>query len=413
MRQPLPPLPRLPRRLAPRPLPLHYQTSWLWWATAAYACKHWNSVWPLLKNLPSARPAALRLAGDQLAAALQNPLVRGSVAKQVAAKAAQATEKFLAGINRYQNYPTGRQPMPSVSVWQQGSSNLYDFGGGAKPLLLVPSLVNRAYILDLLPRCSVVRWLQQAGYRPYLLDWGMPGQAELSFTVADYVQRAQAALRHLRQPVPVLGYCMGGTLAVALAALQPQRVERLMVLAAPWDFTAFEAATADGMAALARRLAGGREQSGLLPVDALQIMFYARDPAMVLQKFHRFAGLASHSPEADLFVAVEDWLNDGVPLPLAVARECFGDWFAGNYPATNQWRVGRKIINPRQLTMPSLLVVPKQDKIVPPAAAHALARALPAATVLNPDSGHIGMITSRQAYAQVWQPLLAWLQRSN
>src|SRR3546814_9428720 len=37
------------------------------------------------------------------------------------------------------------------------------------------------------------------------------------------------------QPIYVVGYCMGGLLATALAQLNPN-VKRLILLATPWDF---------------------------------------------------------------------------------------------------------------------------------------------------------------------------------
>ena len=53
--------------------------------------------------------------------------------------------------------------------------------------MFVPSLVNRAYVLDLAPGRSMLRWLAERGIRPVLLDWGWPGAAERSFTLTDYV----------------------------------------------------------------------------------------------------------------------------------------------------------------------------------------------------------------------------------
>ncbi|MEM9684526.1 MAG: alpha/beta hydrolase, partial [Pseudomonadota bacterium] len=60
-------------------------------------------------------------------------------------------DAFLTGIERYRHHPYRRTvDAPSV-VWQAGTATLYDYGGptDAVPILLVPSLINRAYILDL------------------------------------------------------------------------------------------------------------------------------------------------------------------------------------------------------------------------------------------------------------------------
>jgi polyhydroxyalkanoate synthase len=63
-------------------------------------------------------------------------------------------------------------------------------------------------------------------------------------------------------------------------------------------------------------------QAGELPVDVIQALFAGLDPLLVVRKFVKFAGLDPASPSAAQFVALEDWLNDGVPLAAEVTREC-------------------------------------------------------------------------------------------
>ena len=60
-------------------------------------------------------------------------------------------------------------------------------------------------------------------------------------------------------------------------------------------------------------------------------------------------------------------------------------------------------------SVPSLVVVPEQDRIVPPESAAALARTMPNVTVLRPPLGHIGMVVGGRARAALWEPLVAWL----
>ena len=106
-------------------------------------------------------------------------------------------------------------------------------------VLFVPSLVNRAYVLDLTPERSLMRWLPGQGFRTLLLDWGWPGEAERHFTLTDYVAgRLERALMAAPGPVVLAGYCMGGLLALAAALRRPDRVRALALLATPWDFHA-------------------------------------------------------------------------------------------------------------------------------------------------------------------------------
>ena len=61
---------------------------------------------------------------------------------------------------------------------------------------------------------------------------------------------------------------------------------------------------------------------GEMPVDALQGLFASIDPMQTARKFLNFALLDPQNPKASVFVALEDWLNDGVPLAGPVAQEC-------------------------------------------------------------------------------------------
>ena len=54
-------------------------------------------------------------------------------------------------------------------------------------VLVVPSLINRYYVLDLLPERSFLHHLAQQGLRPLVVDWGEPGTAERDFTLTDYI----------------------------------------------------------------------------------------------------------------------------------------------------------------------------------------------------------------------------------
>jgi polyhydroxyalkanoate synthase len=266
--------------------------------------------------------------------------------------------------------------------------------------------------IDLSAERSLLRHLACTGVRPLLVDWGKPGPVEASFTLTDYIAgpleaALDRALELGRGPVGVIGYCMGGLLALALALRRQPDVAQLSLLATPWDFHVDQA--------LARRVAAAlpwlnlvTDALGAMPVDLVQSLFYALDPYLVTRKFEALADADAASETFSAFVALEDWINDGVMLAAAVARECLAGWYAANTPASLAWRVAGRVVDPGALRRPALVVVPAQDRIVPPASARALARALPGAHTLLPPLGHIGMVVSTGARSSVWDPLAAW-----
>ena len=137
--------------------------------------------------------------------------------------------------------------------------------GRRPPVLFVPSLVNRAYVLDLVPGRSMLRWLAGAGVRPLLLDWGWPGAVERGFTLTDYIAgRLERASRRSGAPVVLAGYCMGGLLAVAAALRRPERVRASRCWRRRGISTPRSAADAERLGALlpgARTPAGGHRHA--------------------------------------------------------------------------------------------------------------------------------------------------------
>ncbi len=412
------PAPGSPPRRGPRPLPLHLliaQTTLLSSLGALPMLSAGSAGWR-----PSAALAALarEIAGHPADA------VRSAVEREVRHR----LDRFLAGLEGYRHHPYRRDVADPPALWQEGGSRLLDYGiaggtagdapgGGVaagRPVLFVPSLVNRGYILDLSARRSLLRWLAGRGFRPLLLDWGWPEAEERGFSLGDYIagrlERAlDAALGLGPGRLPAVGYCMGGLLVTALAGRRPEALAGLALLATPWDFHAEHGEQARRLGALAPGLGRWLDWWGELPLEALQGLFVALDPMLGLRKFSRFAALDPGSPAAENFVALEDWLNDGVPLAGPVATECLAGWYGGNSPAVGTWRVAGETVRPGRLDLPSLHLIPSRDRIVPPASARALAAAMPGARTLELPLGHIGMIASARAPEAAWHPLARWL----
>jgi len=330
-------------------------------------------------------------------------------------------DAFLTGIERYRRHPYRRALPAPPELWAESDSRLLDYGRpsarGDRTVLFVPSLINRAYILDLAPDSSLLRWLATQGMRPVLLDWGKPGPLERGYTLTDYIAgRLDRAVEGLAQttrgPLAMVGYCMGGLLAAALAQRRPRDISHFVALATPWDFGTAETVVGRGAAGLMMPYAPLLDAWGEMPVDTLQMLFAALDPWQIARKFSHFATMDPDSRKAQAFVALEDWLNDGIPLAAPVARESFFGWYGENTPARGAWMVAGAPVNPAAIAAKSLVIVPSQDRIVPPEAALALGRILPDATVWTPPIGHIGMVVGGRAKERVWQPLANWLRQA-
>ena len=382
-----------------------------------------NPVLGPLALLAANLPASVREALQDLtaeAASLNPASPNQSGASFVDAIAREATarmEAFTRGVRAYQSHPYRRDLALPPPTWRMGAASLRDYGGPEKapPVLFVPSLINRAYILDLAEDRSLLRAAAEAGLRAYLLDWGDPGPAERRFTSQDYVEGvlipALAEIKTRSGQIPrLVGYCLGGTLSVAPAVLRPDLVSALGLLAAPWDFhngTEASRVLLDMSRPMVEVMLGAE---GVASVDMLQALFASLDPTLVGRKFRRFAALDPQSDHAHRFVELEDWLNDGVPLAGAFAAEIFFTWYGANHPLKGEWRIDGTAIDPARIACPTLAFIPSQDRIVPPGSAQALVDRIPQAAARPVMFGHIGMVAAANAPRAIYAPLIDWLK---
>jgi polyhydroxyalkanoate synthase len=403
------------RRPGPRPLPQHLMLALALWGNSAAAWPSLKAAWQSSKG--PGQPSALASALQNLAPELQKA-DEAALLDALTLEGHRRLGHFIDGVLTYRRHPSAQRPSDRPVLWREGTSLLRDYrrasDAAAPRVLVIPSLVNRYYILDLEPESSFLADLAQRGYAPFVVDWDAPGPEEQGFDLTRYIAgRLEGALDAVRRepggPILVIGYCMGGNLALALALRRQRDIAALACLATPWDFHADNQTQAQLIGAIGRSMDPLFQILGEMPVDVLQSFFASLDPLSILAKFRRFADI--QGDQARRFVALEDWLNDGVGLAAPVARECLTQWYGENTPAHGKWLIAGEPVRPEALTLPALAMIPSSDRIVPPKSALGLAQRLRHCDTMTPAAGHIGMIVGGSAHAKVWDPLDSWLRR--
>lgn len=335
--------------------------------------------------------------------------------------------QFQTGITRYASNANPAPDPAYPTLAQVGRVTLLDAGGEGTPVVLIPSMVNKGYILDLHPNHSLTEHLRNQGFHVLLIDWGVPDESNLltlSQVIADHLE---ALLKHAIQtfgPVSLFGYCMGGLLALAATVrlnaaphtLIPSHphtlpVSKLAVAAMPWDFSATTSAQhmqwAKPMLEPWLTLQDGAPKT--IPPEVMSHYFWSLDPWSPIRRLMAY-GRETDPARLAQMTALEDWLNDGLPLDGPVAREMLLDWYADNTPLKGLWKVHDTPILPQNINCPLWVCITQNDILVPTSSSLPFLAQTKGAQVVMSDTGHVGLVCGRRARERLYDPLTLWLK---
>lgn len=284
------------------------------------------------------------------------------------------------------------------------------------PVLMVYSLINRPSVLDLRPGKSVVQALLARGFEVYLIDWGVPTVIDQALDLDSYVNvflrlLVRETCRHAGVPrVTLFGYCMGGTLAAMHAALHPGRVHSLLLLGAPFHFRSQELLYRWGCdptffdpARLVRACGNAPPWS----FDGFSLLKLAHKAPRMAQLYDQ----VNDARFVESFLAMEQWVNDNIPMAGSIYREFLVACFHENRLIEGRLEIGGRRVQLERITAPTLLVTGGSDHLVPPETSEPLAQRLLAAEVMRFPSGHIGLSVSSAAHKTLWPAACDWLAR--
>ena len=308
---------------------------------------------------------------------------------------------------------------PHRVVYTRGSMRLLRFEPTtrrhATPILFVYSLINRYYILDFLPGRSLIEFMRDQGFDVYAIDWGTPGDLEEQLTWDDALgglirAAVQWTLKVSGAPsLTLYGYCMGGTMALAHAALHPKPLRNFVAQATPVDFhhgifhtwTRPRYFDVDAMV----------DAHGNVPIDLMETGFSMMAPVQRITKWLDVFRRIDDPEFVTTFLAMEKWASDNVPFPGELYRQYIRDCYQENNFYEGRMVVGNRTVDLGQIACPLLMVLSDTDVIAPPPTSMALLNKVSSTdtTTMSFPVGHIGLSTSSKGPKQIWPKVAAWL----
>jgi polyhydroxyalkanoate synthase len=281
-----------------------------------------NAISPA--NFAFTNPEAIRRAIDtgsiSLLSGLANLLADAAEAPGIVQR--RAEKEFELGVDI--------AATPGSVVYQNALMQLIQYAPTTdevyrRPLLYVPPLVNKYYLLDLQPKSSLIRWLVEQGHTVFVVSWVNPGPELAEMDIADYIRlgpiEALDAIERAtgERQVDMFGFCMGGTLvAMALAWLAAKgeggRVASATTIGTMFDFARLgQWATfsePEQLRAMERHLL----HKGFMAAQDLQALFSAvRANDLIWSSVVNHYLLDREAPPSDILY----WFADGAHIPRA------------------------------------------------------------------------------------------------
>jgi polyhydroxyalkanoate synthase len=324
--------------------------------------------------------------------------------------------RHLLGIDRAEVGCT-----PRDEVWSSGKATLYRYRSDNRsvrpPVLLVMSLVSRAYILDLQPGNSFVEHLLDQGFDVFLLDWGVPDEEDAGNTLETYVDHhlpeVVAVVDRLGENhgVTVFGYCFGGLLSLLYAAGHPgDPIRNLVVMATPVDFEHMPAAMS-GVGANGIDPDHILDRTGNVPAEAVRASFTLLTPTADLATVADFWERLHDDGFLNSYQAMTSWTRNHIPFPGAAFKQTVELFHEGNGFVNGSIMLGGRRIDLSAIEVPFLNVIAEHDHIVPSASTKPLTPLVGSEdrTEMLLPAGHVGLIVGSKGRTKCMPAMSGWM----
>lgn len=307
-------------------------------------------------------------------------------------------------------------------VFTVGGARLFHYKNhgakkGGTPLLIIYSLINRQYMMDLQPDRSVIRKFVDGGQDVYSIDWGYPAAKDMYLSMEDYINRYMDACVDYMisatgyEKINLLGVCQGGVFSLIYTALHQSKIKNLITMVVPINFD-----TEDALLFRWCKLVNVENLNrafGLVSGDCLNYMFLFLKPYELNVEKYRSLALGGYRKNLPMFLRMEHWTFDCPNESGAMLLDCMDGLFIRNLLYKGEFRLGNTPVDTHDVTCPVLCVCGEKDHIVPISASAPLMDIIGSRdkTFMTFKTGHIGMYVSTSSQNSVSPQILDWIAK--
>lgn len=354
---------------------------------SALAAEYQRDLAELPEKLKPMRSDELASIAQQLSGTSPGPEARRYLQRFVETMRVKATQ----GAEHYVDpSQVAVAPTPRELVYEQGSLQLFRYRASAEsehdiapaadarpgrpPVLLIYSIINRAWILDLIPGFSVIAHLLERGLDVYLAEW-KPAEPGCTDTLDDFIDPwLHGAVGHIaelsgHERVGLFGYCIGGTLAAIYAARHPERVQSLVTLTTPLVSSGSGVLELLVNPALFPLDGIVEANQGVVPGKVVRHSIMAIKPYLEVLKWKAYYENLDNDAVMALFEPIDRWANDNPDLPGEVFRSFVREIYLDDALAHGRTSIHGERLDLGAIQAPLLNLAAEEDWIVPLSAA--------------------------------------------